>query len=97
MARCLNETGIGDDSYQYKDGYKKLPIIDFIAFDHVIIDLLHLWLRMSNNILDEFMKELEVADGGKWTKKSEDFHKNKNLWMIKPRFVCLQTIKTFLS
>jgi hypothetical protein len=52
-------------------GYKNAPVIDFIPFDHVVIDLLHLWLRISGNILDELLKEIEVLDGGWNTKNVE--------------------------
>jgi hypothetical protein len=59
-------------------GYKNAPVIDFIPFEHVVIDLLHLWLRISGNILDELLKEIEVLDGGWNTNNTINVSKFKN-------------------
>jgi hypothetical protein len=43
-------------------GYKHLPIIDFIGFDDVIIDLLHLNLRISDMIFESLIDKINILD-----------------------------------
>jgi uncharacterized protein YdcH (DUF465 family) len=43
-------------------GYKHLPIIDFISYDDVIIDLLHLILRISDMIFDSLIDKINILD-----------------------------------
>jgi hypothetical protein len=59
-ARTLNEA-----RESRIDGYVKEPLIDFIEFDHVIIDLLHLWLRITDIILLDLLQHIETIEVNK--------------------------------
>ena len=63
-ARSLAEAAVSREN-----GYINEPIIDFIAFDHVIIDLLHLWLRITDVLLERLLNEVEYLDFLKTKKK----------------------------
>ena len=41
---------------------KTNPLFDFIPIDHVIIDTLHLFLRISDNLMELLIRELRSKD-----------------------------------
>lgn len=43
-------------------GYKHEPLIDYIEFDCVIIDFLHLFLRISDQLFDLLQEKLILKD-----------------------------------
>ena len=43
--------------------YSRNPIFDFIPIDHVIIDTLHLFLRISDLLINLLIQELRRQDG----------------------------------
>jgi hypothetical protein len=44
-------------------GYKYEPIIDFISYDNVVVDVLHLLLRVSEKIFVSLIKKINVLEG----------------------------------
>ena len=59
-ARDLQEIGKYTKSKQYN--CKTNPLFDFIAIDHVIIDTLYLFLRISDNLIELLIRELRRKD-----------------------------------
>ncbi len=51
-----------DYSVSNRYGYKNEPLIDFIEFDCVVIDLLHLLLRISDQLFDRLQEKLIQKD-----------------------------------
>ena len=49
-------------STEKKFNCKAQPLFDFIPMDHVIIDTLHLFLRISDVLIDLFIRELRRSD-----------------------------------
>jgi hypothetical protein len=54
------------------EGYKKKAIFDFIKFDDCIIDMLHLLLRITDQLFEAFLKKINTFDGNQ---DSPDFTK----------------------
>ena len=48
------------------------PLFDFIPMDHVIIDTLHFFLRISDVLIDLFIRELRRSDAIDKKKKTSD-------------------------
>ena len=44
-------------------GYKYKPIIEFIKYEDVVIDLLHVLLRISEKIFDSLLVKINNLDG----------------------------------
>ena len=59
-ARTIDE--IGKFSIGKKFNCKARPLFDFIPMDHVIIDTLHLFLRISDVLIDLLIRELRRGD-----------------------------------
>ena len=51
---------------------KKDPLFSFIPLDHVIIDTLHLFLRISDNLIELLIRELRRQDSIEKTVKFND-------------------------
>ena len=63
-ARCLTEAGQKclEKKALDKQGYIKKPIIDFIDFDNCVIDLLHLFLRITDRLMDLLLGKIKKLD-----------------------------------
>ncbi len=59
-ARCNDDINKCAKSKQYN--CKSSPLFHFIPLDHVIIDTLHLFLRISDNLIDLLIRELRRKD-----------------------------------
>ena len=59
-ARSLTE--IHNFSSSKKFNCRTKPLFDFIPLDHVIIDTLHLFLRISDKLIDLLNRELKRCD-----------------------------------
>ena len=59
-ARDSQEIGKYAKSKQYN--CKTNPLFDFIPIDHIIIDTLHLFLRISDNLIELLIRELRRKD-----------------------------------
>ena len=59
-ARSLNEIECFASAKKYN--CRKKPLFKFISLDHVVIDTLHLFLRISDNLIDLFVRELRRQD-----------------------------------
>ena len=57
---CLKE--IANFSSAKKYNCKKPPLFDFIPMDHVIIDTLHLFLKISDVLIDLLVREIRRYD-----------------------------------
>ena len=61
---------------------KTNPLFDFIPIDHVIIDTLHLFLRISDNLIELLIRELRRKDAiDKVSTFSNGFCRNKYSWV----------------
>ncbi len=57
---------------KYVLGYKNLPIIDFIKFEEVVIDLLHLLLRITDMLFETLIKKMNNLDNKKESIKIDE-------------------------
>ena len=74
-ARDSEEIGKHAKSKQYN--CKTNPLFNFIPIDHVIIDTLHLFLRISDNLIELLIRELHRKDAiDKVTTFSNGFCRN---------------------
>ena len=53
----------GDKTLDGQRGYFYPPLVDFIDFDHVVVDTLHLYLRISERLIKLFVGHLARMDG----------------------------------
>ena len=63
---------ISRDSKNRKNNCQHKPLFEFIAMDHVIIDTLHLFLRIADVLLEKLILSLKTADAIEHSK----FHGN---------------------
>ncbi len=63
-ARCLEEASkkCSEKKTSDKLGYIKKPIMDFIDFDSCVIDLLHLFLRITDRLMDLLIAKIIQLD-----------------------------------
>ena len=63
-ARSLNEAALKflEKKSSDKCGYIRNPIIDFIEFENCVIDLLHLFLRITDRLMDLLINKLKKLD-----------------------------------
>ena len=79
-ARTIDE--IARFSIGKKFSYKARPLFDFIPMDHVIIDKLHLFLRISDVLIDLLIRELRRSDAIEKKKTfSDSFPRDKHKHM----------------
>ncbi len=45
-----------------RKGYINPPIFDFIAFDKIVVDLLHLFLRITDKLFELLLRRLQMLD-----------------------------------
>ena len=62
---------IKKDTKSRKNNCQKQPLFEFIQMDHVIIDTLHLFLRICDILIENVIQELKKADG---IEKGDVFH-----------------------
>ena len=81
-ARTCEE--IANHSRAKKYNCKSCPLFDFIPMDHVIIDTLHLFLRISDNLFELPIRELKRQDAIDKVKRfPTGFNrKNINTWLV---------------
>ena len=48
---------------QKKDGYKNIPFFKTISFDQAIIDMMHLFLRVADVLIDLLVRRIKELDG----------------------------------
>ena len=79
-ARTLEQISKCAKSKQYN--CKKDPLFSFIPLDHVIIDTLHLFLRISDNLIELLIRELRRQDSiEKKVKFNDGFSREKYKYM----------------
>lgn len=79
-ARSLDE--ISKYAKSKKFNCKAVPLFPFIPIDHVIIDTLHLFLRISDNLIELLIRELTRQDAvGKLQKFPNGFQREKHKHM----------------
>lgn len=62
-----------------RQGYVRKPLINFIDFDHCVVDTLHLYLRISECLLKDLIIKLNEADGNEFADISR--RPNLNLFL----------------
>ena len=67
-----NVANIKDNSKTRKFNCQRLPLFDFIEMHHVVIDTLHLFLRISDVLIENLILQLKREDGLKKTHKYMD-------------------------
>ena len=55
-------------------GYKKDPIFKFVKMENIIVDILHLFLRVADKLLDVLYQYIEQLD---WIAQQEKMEENK--------------------
>ena len=58
-AKCREKL---QEARQNTDGYKEMPLIQFIEFKHAIVDLLHMCLRITDNLFEKLISHLDYLD-----------------------------------
>ena len=62
---------ITQDSKSRKNNCQRKPMFEFIAMDHVVIDSLHLFLRITDILIENLILSLKTADAAE---KRTHFH-----------------------
>jgi len=64
-ARSLEESlnCCGKKSIDERKGYLREPIIKFIKNEKIIVDLLHVCLRISDKLFEHLLRDIETLDG----------------------------------
>ena len=57
------------NSVDERQGYINAPILDFISFDNIIADILHLFLRISDKLFEMLLRELQMWEDPYGNKK----------------------------
>ena len=78
--RCLNDFESLkrlDGAYDENEGYQNAPIFDFIRFEDVVFDTLHMLLRITGKLLKLLIRELIYLDDGNTSSLEKMPNQNK--------------------
>ena len=70
---------------QNTDGYKEMPLMQFIEFKNAIVDLLHICLRITDNLFEKLISHLDFLD----RVSNFDLTKRK-YWLILSKVIYVQ-------